>query len=222
MTGAGMNDATDVDFQPRRRWYEDPRQLLYVVLEVKTDGGDVTRNSIRSIAAVALNESGQSIGQFHMNLAALEGRVSDPRTLARYKAHNDSWTAVTQDAQRSSIVLPHFVAWVQGLPGQAVAVGTPLAQLGLWLETYLRRFTKHVFYRGPFEGEFLFGGGGIDLPSLVMGVTGLPYRKAVEYLLPADWREGRIETHKPREDVEMHAALMRTMLKARAQKGQVG
>jgi hypothetical protein len=215
-----MSDATDVDFQPRRRWYEDPRQLLYVVLEVKTDGGDVTRNSIRAIGASALNESGHAIGQFHMNLAALEGRVSDPRTLARYRAHNDSWAAITQDAQRPSVVMSHFVNWVQGLPGQAVAVGVPLAQLGLWLETYLRRFTKHVFYRGPFEGEFLFAGGGIDLPSLVMGQTGLPYRKAVEYLLPAEWREGRVETHKPREDVEMHAALMRTMLRFRAQREQ--
>jgi hypothetical protein len=215
-----MSDATDVDFQPRRRWYEDPRQVLYIVLEVKTDGGDVTRNSIRALGATALNESGHSIGQFHMNLAALEGRVSDPRTLARYRAHNDSWAAITQDAQRPSVVMAHFVSWVQGLPGQAVAVGTPLAQLGLWLETYLRRFTKHVFYRGPFEGEFLFGGGGIDLPSFVMGQTGVPYRKAVEYLLPAEWREGRVETHKPREDVEMHAALMRTMLRFRAQREQ--
>jgi hypothetical protein len=217
-----MAEATDVDFQPRRRWYEDPRQVLYVVLEVKTDGGDVARNSIRSIAAVALNEQGHALGSFHMNLAALEGRVSDPRTLARYREHNDAWSAITIDAQRPSVATAHFIAWVQGLPGQAVAVGVPLAQLSLWLETYLRRFTKTVFYRGPFEGEFLFGGGGIDLPSLVMGQTGLPYRKAVEYLLPAEWREGRVETHKPREDAEMHAALMRTMLRFRAERARPG
>lgn len=217
-----MTDATDVEFQPRRRWYEDPRQLIYVVLEVKTDGGDVTRNSIRALSALALNETGHPLGHFHMNLVALEGRVSDPRTLARYRAHNDSWAAITQDAQRPSIVMTHFANWVLGLPGQPVAVGVPLAQLGLWLETYLRRFTKHVFYRGPFDGEMLFGGGGIDLPSLVMGVTALPYRKSVEYLLPAEWREGRVETHKPREDIEMHAALMRTMLRFRAQRAPTG
>ncbi len=217
-----MSDATDIDYQLRRRWYEDPRQLLHVVLEVKTDGGDVRRNSIRSLAAVALNEAGVSIGQFHMNLAPLEGAVVDQRTLSRYRAHNDAWAAITLDAQRPSVVIPAFVAWVLGLPGQPVAVGTPLAQLALWLETYLRRFSKHVFYRGPFEGEPLFAGGGVDLPSFVMGVTGMPYRKAVEYLLPAEWREGRVETHKPREDVEMHAALMRTMLKARAAQGQGG
>jgi hypothetical protein len=213
-----MNDATDVEYQPRRRWYEDPRQQIFVVLEVKTDGGDVRRNSIRSIAAEAVNEHGQTLGEFHMNLAALEGTVADPRTLARYRAHNDAWAAITLDAQRPSVVIPHFIAWVQGLPGQPVAVGTPLAQLALWMETYFRRFSKHVFYRGPFEGEPLFAGGGVDLPSLVMGLTGLHYRAAVEYLLPADWREDRVETHKPRDDVKMHAALLRTMLQMKAER----
>lgn len=217
-----MNDATDVDYQLRRRWYEDPRQLLYVVLEVKTDGGDVRKNAIRSLAAVALNEQGHDVGQFHMNIAPLEGTSADPRTLARYRAHGDAWNAITLGAQRASVVIPHFVNWVLGLPGQPVAVGTPLAQLALWLETYLRRFSKHVFYRGPFEGEPLFAGGGVDLPTLLMGVTGIPYRKSVEYLLPAEWKEGRVETHKPRDDVEMHAALLRTVIALRADRQAQG
>jgi hypothetical protein len=211
-----MNAVTDVEYQPRRRWYEDPRPVLYVVTEVKTDGGDVRRNSVRSIAAVALNEMGVSVGGFAINLAALEGAVSDPRTLARYRAHGDAWTLITRDAQRPSLAIPAFIAWVQGLPGQPVVVGCPLIQLSLWMETYFRRFSKHVFYRGPFEGEPLFAGGGLDLPTLAMGVAGLPYRKAVEHMLPADWREGRVETHAPREDAEMHAALLRSLIKMQA------
>ncbi len=207
-----MTDAQDVDYQPRRRWYEDPRPLIYVALEVKTDGGDVRRNAIRSIAAEALNEAGMTIGEFHMNIAAPEGTSADQRTISRYRAHQDAWPAITRDAMHATLVVPRFVLWVQNLPGQPVAVGTPLAQLTLWMETYLRRYTKHVFYRGPFEGEPLFAGGGIDLPSLVMGLTGMHYRQAVEYLLPAQWREGRVETHKPRDDAAMHAALLRTML----------
>jgi hypothetical protein len=210
-----MSGFTDVEYQPRRRWYEDPRPAIFVVVEAKTDGGDVRRNSLRSLAAVALNEAGQSIGQFGINLAALEGTVVDPRTLARYKAHGDAWTTITRDAQRPSLAIPAFIAWVQGLPGQPVVVGCPLIQLALWMETYFRRFSKHVFYRGPFEGEPLFAGGGVDLSSLAMGVAGLPYRQAVEHMLPADWREGRVETHAPRDDAEMHAALMRSLIRMR-------
>jgi hypothetical protein len=213
-----MSGFTDVEYQPRRRWYEDPRALVHVVVEAKTDGGDVRRNSLRSLAAVAINEAGHSVGQFSMNLAALEGAVVDQRTLARYKAHGEAWTLITRDAQRPSVAIPAFIAWVQGLPGQPVVVGCPLIQLSLWLETYFRRFSKHIFYRGPFEGEPLFGGGGVDLPTLAMGVGGLPYRKAVEHMLPADWREGRVESHAPREDAEMHAALLRSLIKMQGER----
>jgi hypothetical protein len=210
---------TDVDYKQKRRWYEDPRPIVYVVLEVKTDGGDVRRNAIRSIAAVALVESGHAVSHFFVNVAPPEGTSADARTLQRYRDHGDAWQAMTTNAQRPSVAMDQLVRWVQSLPGQPVAVGTPLIQLSLWLETYLRRSTKHVFYRGPFEGDVLFSGGGIDLPSLVMGVTGLDYRQAVEHMLPADWRGGLVETHKARDDADMHAALLRTMLAMRAAKG---
>jgi len=210
------SDAVDVDYKLRRRWYEDQRAPVYVVLEVKTDGGDVRRNAIRSIAATALQYDGQTLDRFLANLAAPEGTSADARTLQRYRDHAGAWQAITADAQRPTLAMQALVTWVTGLPGQPVAVGAPLVQLSLWLETYLRRNTKHVFYRGPFEGEILFAGGGIDLPSLVMGVTGLQYREAVEHMLPADWRGGHVETHKARDDADMHAALMTTMLQMRA------
>lgn len=210
------NDATDVDYNPRRRWYEDPRPIVYVAIEVKTDGGDVRRNAIRSIAATAVGETGHIFARFLVNVAAPEGTSADPRTLQRYRAHGDAWQVMTANAQRPAAAMEALVRWVLALPGQPVAVGTPLIQLSLWLEMYLRRTTKHVFYRGPFEGEMLFAGGGIDLPSLVMGVTGLEYRQAVEHLLPADWRAGLVETHKAKDDADMHAALLVVMLQMRA------
>lgn len=213
-------DATDVAYKPRRRWYEDQRPLVYVVLEVKTDGGDVRRNAVRAVAATAVDENGHTISRFLMNVAAPEGTVADPRTLQRYRDHGDAWQAMTANAQRPSVAMEALVRWVLGLPGQPVAVGTPLVQLSLWLESYLRRTTKHVFYRGPFEGDMLFAGGGIDLPSLVMGVTGLEFRQAVEHMLPADWRGGLVETHKAKDDADMHAALLVTMLQMRAAKAR--
>jgi len=216
------NEATEASFQLRRRWHEDPRPLTYVVLEVKTDGGDVRRNSVRSIAAVAVSEMGAPFSNFAINLSAPEGSFADQRTLARYRDHPDSWQSITANAQRPSIAIPEFVKWVLALPGQPVAVGTPLVQLSLWLETYLRRHSKHVFYRGPFEGELLFAGGGLDLPTFVMGTASMTYRQSVEHLLPAEWRDGRVETRKAREDAEMHAALLITMLRLRDQRGAAG
>jgi hypothetical protein len=222
MAGASVNQPTDADYQPRRRWHEDQRPIIYVVLEVKTDGGDVRRNAVRSIAAVAVSESGTPISSYVINLSAPEGSSADQRTLSRYRDHPDSWQTITANAQRPSAAIPDFIKWVQGLPGQPVAVGSPLIQISIWLETYLRRHSKHVFFRGPFEGDLLFAGGGIDLPTFVMGTTGMAYRQCVEHMLPAEWRDNRVETHKAREDAEMHAALLITMLRLRAQRGAAG
>ncbi len=207
---------TDVDFKPRRRWYEDPRPLVHAVIEVKTDGGDVRRNAIRSIAGIAVDAQGEELGTFAVNLSPPEGASADTRMLERYRSHPGAWEAITSDPQRPAQGLQAFAAWVLGLPGQPVAVGAPLAPVALWLETYLRRYSKHVFHRSQADDAALFAGGGIDLPSLVMGVTKLDYRRAVEHLLPADWRGGRVETHRPLDDARMHAALLRTMLQMRA------
>ncbi len=211
-----FGEVTDAEFKPRRRWYEDPRPLVYVAIDVKTDGGDVRRNALRSLAACALDADGDELVSFSVNLAPPEGATADPRMLQRYRAHGDAWPSITSDPQRPSVGMQAFVDWVQRLPGQAVAVGTPLAPAALWIETYLRRYTKHVFHRSHSEDAAVFAGGGIDLPTLVMGVTGLEYRRALEHLLPADWREGRVETHRPRDDARMHAALFATMLRMRA------
>ncbi len=211
---------TDVDFKPRRRWYEDPRPLVHAVIEVKTDGGDARRNAIRSIAAAALDAHGEEIGCFAVNVSPPDGASADARMLERYRSHAGAWQAMTSDPQRPATAIQAFADWVHGLPGQPVAVGAPLAPAALWLETYLRRYSKHVFHRGHSEDAALFAGGGIDLPSLVMGVAGLDYRRAVEHLLPADWRGGRVETHRPLDDARMHAALLRTMLQMRAARSE--
>ncbi len=208
--------ATDVDFKPRRRWYDDPRPLAYAVIEVKTDGADARRNAVRSIASVALDPDGEELGIFAVNLQPPEGASADPRMLERYRSEAGAWQAMTSDPQRPAAAMQAFADWVLGLPGQPVAVGAPLAPAALWLETYLRRYSKHVFHRAQAEDAALFAGGGIDLPSLVMGVAGLGYRQAVEHKLPADWRGGRVETHRPLDDARMHAALLRTMLQMRA------
>lgn len=214
-----LDEVTDAAFKPRRRWYEDPRPIVYVVLDVKTDGGHVRRNALRSIAASAMNSAGQELARFDVNLSPPDGSVAEPGMLQRYRKHGDAWQAITANPQRPADAMEALIGWVKALPGQPVAVGCPLAPTALWLDTYLRRHTSHIFHRGQSEGMPLFAGAGIDLPSLVMGVTGLDYRRAVEHLLPADWRGGRVETHKPREDVQMHAALLTTMLAIRAGRG---
>jgi hypothetical protein len=199
-----------------RRWYEDPRPLIYVVVEVKCDGGDTRRNSMRSLAAIAVSDTGHALYSFSRNLAALEGASADQRTMALFRDHIEAWRASTLDAQRPSVVINEFATWVKSLPGQPALVASPLTQTSIWLDFYLRRFTSHGVFRGPFIIEPLFFGTGVDIATLVMGVTGRLYRETVEHLLPIEWRGNRNETHDVREDVVMHAELLASMLRLRA------
>jgi hypothetical protein len=198
-----------------RRWYEDQRQNVYVVVDLKCDGGDVRRNSMRTLAAVAVAENGFAISNFSRNVSTIEGAVSDKHTLALFRDHIEAWRINTKAAERAAVAIRDFAIWVKSLPGQAVLVAAPLTQTAIWLDSYLRRFTRHGVYHGPYEIEPLFYGAGIDLMSLVMGATGCDYRQAVEHMLPSEWRGHRIETHDAREDVLMHSEVLFAMLKLR-------
>jgi hypothetical protein len=211
-----VDDISYTDYKPLRRWTEDPRPIAYVVVDLKADGGDVRRNSLRALAAVAIAEQGRRLGDFAATLSPIEDARPDPRTAAFLKDQPAAMRALATSLQRPADAVPAFERFVKSLPGQPVLVAAPLSHASLWLDAWLRRFGGHVLVRTPAEGVGLFAGGGVDLPSLVMGVTGLGYREALPHLLPSEWRAGRNETHDPRQDVEMLAAILISMLSLRA------
>jgi hypothetical protein len=200
----------------RRRWYEDPRSLIYVVVEVKSDGGDTRKNSIRALAAVAVTDQAQKIASFQVNLLPLEGSSADKRTLDLYRNHQDAWRVNSTDPQRASVGTMAFANWVKALPGQPALVGWPLSQTAIWLDYYLRRFTPHGVYRGPYMIDPIFFGPGVDLPTLIMGTTGRHYRETPEQLLPQEWFGGLTETHKAKDDAFRHAELLCSVIKLRS------
>ncbi|MGL5114693.1 MAG: hypothetical protein ACRC7G_15100 [Beijerinckiaceae bacterium] len=211
-----MTDIPYTDYRPLRRWTEDPRPIVHVVVDLKADGGDIRQNALRALAAVAIGEQGRRMGDFAAALAPPEDSQPDPRTLGFLKEHPHAVRALSTGVQRPADAIPAFERFVKGLPGLPVLVAAPLSQTSLWLDAWLRRFGGHVLVRTPAEGARLFAGGGIDLSSLVMGVTGRGYRDSLPHLLPSEWRAGRNETHDPRQDVEMLSAILITMLSLRA------
>ncbi len=208
--------ANGKDAHLKRRWYEDPRPLIHVVVEIKADGGDTRKNSIRAIAAVAVTDQAQKIGSFQVNLLPLEGSSADKRTLDLFRNHQDAWRVNSTDPQRASVGTMAFAAWVKNLPGQPALVGWPLTQTAIWLDYYLRRFTPHGVYRGPYMIDPIFFGPGIDLPTLIMGTTGRHYRETPEQLLPQEWFGGLTETHKAKDDAFRHAELLCSLIKLRS------
>jgi hypothetical protein len=195
-----------------RRWSEDTRPLVYVVTDVEADGGDPASNSLRALCSITVSEQGGPAAVFDAVLQRRGGAVEDPDTMAFYARNPAAWRAALANPRDPALVMRDYVAWVKGLPGQPVFVAHPLTFDGLWVDAYLRRYTQHVLFRGPFQGETLFAGGGLDLASLAMGAAALPYRRAWGPYIPADWRGNIPQTHRSRDDAEGHAALLRTLL----------
>ncbi len=57
--------------------------------------------------------------------------------------------------------------------------------------------------------------GGLDLPSLVMGVTGWPYDECRRSRYPEEWLGGHLHSHRAIDDALGYAALLTTMIDRR-------
>ena len=112
-------------------------------------------------------------------------------------------------------VMADYVAWIRGLPVRAVFVAHPLAFDGIWIDWYLRRFTGLRLVCGPYGGEELFLGAGLDLPSLLMGVEGWELGQCRRENYPADWSGGHTHTHRAIDDALGYANVLGNALKRR-------
>jgi len=63
---------------------------------------------------------------------------------------------------------------VKSLPGEKTFAASPLAFDGLWIDYYLRRFTRYGILQGPYEDDRLFDGTGLCIRSYAAAVTGRP------------------------------------------------
>ncbi len=67
-----------------------------------------------------------------------------------------------------------YASWVKSLPGEKTFAASPLAFDGLWIDYYLRRFTRYGILQGPYEDDRLFDGTGLCIRSYAAAVTGRP------------------------------------------------
>ncbi|MGL4636283.1 MAG: hypothetical protein ACRCWF_09900 [Beijerinckiaceae bacterium] len=208
-----MSTNTVSENRPFRRWHDETSPIVYIVVRLNTDGGDIRRNSLRALGAMAVAEHGSKLGSCTLTMSALDGSAGDSKTLDLFRKHPEAWRNTTTNPQRPALAMPAFASWVKNFPGQPVLVASPLSQTAVWLDYYLRRFTTHGVYHGPYKIDPLFYGPGVDLSTFVMGLTRRHYRESVEFLLPPEWRANREETLDVRQDVEMQAELLISMLK---------
>jgi hypothetical protein len=186
--------------------------FCYVVTDIETDGPEPGKNSMRSFASVAVDQAGAVPDQFEGCLLPLDGAKADAGTLAWLRSQPNVWADLHRDPKPPSEVISAYIAWLRALPLQAVFVANPLLFDALWIDWYLRKFAGLRLLCGPYGGERLFIGGGLDLPSLVMGVLGWEFDKCQRSHYPKEWFGGHAHTHRAIDDALGYAHVLSNLL----------
>jgi hypothetical protein len=180
----------------------------YVVTDVELDGPWPGVNSMRSFASVAISMEGTEHGRFEAVLEPLPGTAPDDRTMAWFQKQPEAWRAATTDAEPVPEVMARYVAWLRDLPWPRMFAALPLALDGIWMDYYLRRFTRYGIRQGHHEADTLFTGGGLCIRSYGAAVTGLPAAEVDPPNLPIAWFGGIEHTHRAIDDALGYAHLL--------------
>jgi hypothetical protein len=194
----------DVSLAPRDHW-------VYVVTDIEVDGPWPGPNSMRSFASVAVTLDGTEHGRFETVLEGLPGAAPNEKTRAWFETVPEAWKAATENPQPVAEVMAGFTNWVKSLPGQKTFAASPLAFDGLWIDYYLRRFTRYGIVQGPDEDDCLFKGTGLCIRSYAAAITGRPAAECSPANLPSEWFGDIPHTHRAIDDALGYANLLITL-----------
>ena len=191
---------------------EPTDETVYVVTDIEVDGPWPGPNSMISFASVAVTADGVEHGTFEAVLQGLPGAAPNPDTYAWFQTQPEAWAAATKDPRDPGAVMADFVRWVKGLPMPREFAASPIAFDGLWIDHYLRRFTRYGLVQGPDESDRLFAGAGLCLRSYAAAVTGRPVSECSVGSLPPEWLGDIPHTHRAIDDARGYAHLLTVLL----------
>lgn len=158
---------------------------LYFSIDIEADGKIPGPNSMLSLGAVALLDTGKIVGEFTVNLDLLDGAVGDPGTMEWWgKQPKEIWEACRSNPQPPELAMKRFVDWVneQAREQEAspVCVAYPAGYDFLFVYWYMVRFGQD----SPFSFSCL------DMKTFAMAKLGTQYRKSTKKNMPRGWFAG--------------------------------
>lgn len=189
-----------------------PDPWLYVVTDVEVDGPWPGPSSMRAFASVAVRADGSVAGEFEAVLEPLPGAAPDPDTHAWFQTHPEAWAAATTDPEPVPQVLVRWVTWVRALPRPRAFAASPIVFDAIWMDYYLRRYTRCGVVSGPYETDPLFDHGAVCIRSYAAAVTGRPVGDISPHTLPREWFGGVPHSHRAIDDARGYAALLAELL----------
>ena len=121
------------------------------------------------------------------------------------------WPRSDTNPQPVPDVMAGYIAWIKAPPGKSLFAASPLSFDGLWIDYYLRRFTRYGIAQGPYEENRLFDGPGLCIRSYAAAVTGRPVAEISPDTLPSEWFGNVPHTHKAIDDALGYANLLVTL-----------
>jgi hypothetical protein len=176
---------------------------IYVSTDIETDGPVPGLNSMLSFASAAYMADKRLIDTFSANLETLEGATGDTETMLWWETKPEAWKAGRIDPQPAHLVMPDYVSWLKGLPGNPVFVGYPAAFDFMFITYYLYRFA----------GESPFSYLALDVKSYAMAMMKTSFLDTVKSNMPQRWFDDLPYTHVALDDAISQGALFCNMLK---------
>lgn len=188
---------------------------VYIVTDIECDGPRPGVNSMLAFASVAVTANGEQHGVFEAVLETLPDAAGDPATLAWWKTQPQAWEAATTGSRPPADVMVDFIDWVRGFDRGRIFTAFPLAFDGMWIDHYLRRFSRHALVEGHYAEDRLFDGAGLCLKSYAAAVTGRPTWECEPRTLPPDWLGQHEHTHRAIDDALGYANLLGVLMQGR-------
>jgi DNA polymerase III alpha subunit (gram-positive type) len=175
----------------------------YFVTDIEADGPIPGPYSMLSLASVACDANGQTLGEFSVNLDPLPGASTHPTVMEFWAKNPEAWAACHVGTQNAIDGTRAFGQWIRTFPGRPVLVAYPAGFDFMWTQWYLVNFTA----RSPFRDS------AIDIKTLAMLKLGTAYSQVQKHALPPEWTEGLPHTHIALDDAREQAALFRELMK---------
>ena len=185
---------------------------VYIVTDIECDGPRPGANSMIAFASVAVTAAGEERGVFEAVLQPLPGAAPDPDTLAWWKTQPEAWAAATANPRPAEEVMADFVDWVRGFETGRIFAAFPLAFDGMWVDHYLKRFSRHGLIEGHYAKDRLFDAAGLCLKSYAAAVTGRPTWECEPSTLPPAWLGHHEHTHRAIDDARGYAHLLGVLM----------
>jgi hypothetical protein len=175
---------------------------IYVSTDIETDGPVPGLNSMLSFGSAAFLADKTLISTFSANLETLPGAAGHPETMRWWETQPDAWEASRKNPQPPITVMPEYVAWLKGLPGNPVFVGYPAAFDFMFITYYLYRFA----------GESPFAYSALDIKSYAMALMKVDFLDVVKSNMPRRWFDELPYTHVALDDAVSQGALFCNIL----------